>query len=179
MSSLQPSITTQSGLLPVPPGSTSQVSVTDADAYFATTPRDAEWTAIVDKQIWLNEANRWLGQLCFETTKGTCCGMTFDQAWLAANAELALALSKSPTAIIGAPTAAATGTHGAIKSQKLGDLQQDFYDLKDGQAVQTSSRFGPNDAIVLQRFPWIADLLGCFMSLQKTSGTRVIARVRS
>ena len=155
------------------------VSIADADAYFATTPRDAEWTALADKQIWLNEAYKWLGQLCFETTKGTCCGMTFDQAWIAANSELALALSKSPTAIIGAPISGGTGPHGAIKEQKLGDLMQSYYDVKDGQAVQTTGRFGPNDPIVLQRFPWIADLLGCFMNLQKSSGTRVIARVRS
>ena len=151
------------------------VLIADADAYFATTPRDAEWTAIADKQIWLNEAYRWLAQLCFDTTKGTCCGMTFDQAWIAANSELALALSKSPSAIIGAPSTG--GATGAIKEQKLGDLMQSFYDVRDGSV--SASRFGPNDPIVLQRFDWIADLLGCFMNLQKTSGTRVIARVRS
>ena len=155
----------------LPPG----VSIADADAYFATTPRDAEWTAVADKQIWLNEAYRWLGQLCFDTTKGTCCGMTFDQAWVAANSELALALSKSPNAIIGGPSTG--GVTGAIKRNKLGDLEQEFFDVKDGSV--SASRFGPNDPIVLQRFPWIADLLGCFMNLQKSSGTRVIARVRS
>ena len=155
----------------LPPG----VSIADADAYFATTPRDAEWIAVADKQIWLNEAYRWLGQLCFDTTKGTCCGMTFDQAWVAANSELALALSKSPNAIIGGPSTG--GVTGAIKRNKLGDLEQEFFDVKDGSV--SASRFGPNDPIVLQRFPWIADLLGCFMNLQKSSGTRVIARVRS
>ena len=151
------------------------VSIADADAYFATTPRDAEWTALADKQIWLNEAYRWLGQLCFDTTKGTCCGMTFDQAWIAANSELALALSKSPSAIIGGPSTG--GVTGAIKRNKLGDLEQEFFDVNDGSV--SAPRFGPNDPIVLQRFPWIADLLGCFMNLQKSSGTRVIARVRS
>ena len=151
------------------------VSIADADVYFATTPRDAEWIAIADKQVWLNEAYRWLGQLCMDPAKPDCCGMSFDDAWIAANSELALALSKSPNAIIGGVTT--TGAQGAIKEQKLGDLAQSFYDTKDGQL--TSSRFGPNDPKVLQAFPWIADLLDCYLTLSKSSGTRVIARVRS
>ena len=30
------------------------VAVPDADAYFLTTPRNAEWVALTDQQIWLN-----------------------------------------------------------------------------------------------------------------------------
>jgi len=150
------------------------VSIADADAYFATTPRDAEWTAVTDKQIWLNEAYRWLAQLCMDDTK-QCCGMSFADAWTAANSELALALSKSPSAIIGGPSAG--GTTGAIKRNKLGDLEQEFFDVKDGSV--SASRFGPNDPLVLQRFPWIYDIIGCFLNVTKSSGTRVIARVRS
>ena len=144
------------------------------DVYFLTTPRAADWVAVPDQTPWLNEAYKWLAQLCVDQTK-QCCGMSFDDAWVAANGELALALSQNPNAIIGGVST--TGAQGAIKEQKLGDLSQSFYDTKDGQL--TASRFGPNDPKVLAAFPWIADLLGCFMNLQKTSGTRVIARVRS
>ena len=150
------------------------VPIADADAYFATTPRDAEWTAVTDKQIWLNESYRWLAQLCMDDTR-QCCGMSFADAWTVANSELALALSKSPGAIIGGPSAG--GTTGAIKEQKLGDLMQSFYDVKDGSV--SASRFGPNDPLVLQRFPWIYDIIGCYLNVTKSSGTRVIARVRS
>ena len=73
------------------------VTVPDATAYFATTPRSAEWAAVITQQIWLNEANRWLGALCFDQAKD-CCGRSFDAAYTEAVSELALALSKSPTA---------------------------------------------------------------------------------
>ena len=144
------------------------------DVYFQTTPRAAEWVAINGQEPWLNEAYKWLAQLCVDQTK-QCCGMSFDDAWVAVNGELALALSKNPTAIIGGVST--TGAQGAIKEQKLGDLSQSFYDTKDGQL--TASRFGPSDPKVLQAFPWIADLLDCYLNISKSSGTRVIARVRS
>ena len=49
------------------------VTVPDATAYFATTPRNAEWVALTDQQIWLNESQRYLGQLCFDQD-ADCCG---------------------------------------------------------------------------------------------------------
>lgn len=150
------------------------VTVPDATAYFATTPRNTEWVAVTDQQIWLNESQRYLKQVCVDED-ADCCGMTFAAAWVATVSEVALALSKDPTAVLGGG-AAATGTQGAIKSQKLGDLQQDFYDIKDGQ--RTTSKYGPNAPIILQKFPWIGDLFGCYMTGSYGS-SRIIARVRS
>lgn len=150
------------------------VDVTAVDAYFLTTPRNAEWVAVGDKQVWLNESLKYLSQVCVDQA-ADCCGMTFTEAWTATVSEVALALSKDPTAVLGGG-AASTGTQGAIKSQKLGDLQQDFYDIKDGQA--TTSKYGPNAPMILQKFPWISDLLGCYMTGSYGS-SRIIARVRS
>ena len=147
------------------------VSIADADAYFVTTPRDAEWTAIADKQVWLNEAYRLLTGVCYDPTRD-CCGRSFADAWISANSELALALSKNPNAIIGGGSAST----GIVKRNKLGDLEQEFFGPSEGTA---SSKYGPSDPLVLQRFPFIGDILGCWMTLSKTSGTRVIARVRS
>ena len=144
------------------------------DVYFLTTPRAADWVAVPDQTPWLNEAYKWLAQLCVDQTKD-CCGLSFDDAWIAANGELALALSQNPNAIIGGVST--TGAQGSLKRNQLGDLVQEFYDTKDGQL--TAARFGPNDPRVLQAFPWIADLLDCYLTLSKSSGTRVIARVRS
>ena len=144
------------------------------DVYFLTTPRAADWVAVPDQTPWLNEAYKWLAQLCVDQTKD-CCGLSFDDAWIAANGELALALSQNPNAIIGGVST--TGAQGSLKRNQLGDLVQEFYDTKDGQL--NSARFGPNDPRVLQAFPWIADLLDCYLTLSKSSGTRVIARVRS
>ena len=68
---------------------------------------------------------------------------------------------------------AVTSTQGAIKSQKLGDLQQDFYDTKSGQ--ETTAKYGKNAPIILRKFPWIGDMLGCYMT-QGYGSSRVISR---
>ena len=149
------------------------VSVADADAYFLTTPRNAEWIAIGDKQVWLNEANRWLGALCFDQAKD-CCGRSFGAAYTEAVSELALALSKSPAALVGG--GAASSSAGAVKRNQLGDLVQEFYDVKDAGAAAT--KYGPNAPLVLQRFPFLGDLIGCWLTIPLGS-SRIIARVRS
>ena len=146
------------------------VTVPDATTYFLTTPRNAEWVALTDQQIWLNESQRYLKQLCVDET-ADCCGMTFAEAWTATVSEVALALSKDSTAVIGG--GAVTSTQGAIKSQKLGDLQQDFYDTKSGQ--ETTAKYGKNAPMILQKFSWIGDLLGCYMT-QGYGSSRVISR---
>ena len=146
------------------------VSVAGADAYFVTTPREAEWVAVGDKQVWLNESLKYLGQLCIDQS-ADCCGMTFAEAWTATLSEVALALSKDSAAVIGG--GAVTSTTGAIKSQKLGDLQQDFYDTKSGQ--ETTTKYGKNAPMILQKFPCISDLFGCYMT-QGYCSSRVISR---
>ena len=151
------------------------VTTAEADAYFTSTPRDADWQAVTTKDVFLNDAYRLLTAICYDQTRD-CCGRDFGAAWIAANSELALALSKNPNAIIGGG-GGSTGTTGAIKRNQLGDLVQEFYDVKDGQSLST--KYGPTDPLVLQRFPWLGDILGCWMTLTKSSGTRVIARVRS
>ena len=146
------------------------VTVAEATTYFATTPRSAEWVALADQQIWLNEAQKYLGQLCFDQD-ADCCGRVFTEEWITAVSELALALSKNPNAIISG--SASTSTTGAIQSQKLGDLSVSYYDTKDSQA--SGSRYGPNAPKVLQAFPWLGDFLGCWLNVA-TGSSRVISR---
>ena len=147
------------------------VTVPDADAYFLATPRNADWLAIpTNHQLWLNESQKYLSQICVDKD-ADCCGMTFAAAWVATVSEVALALSKDSTAVIGG--GAVTSTQGAIKSQKLGDLQQDFYDTKSGQ--ETTTKYGKNAPMILQKFPWISDLFGCYMT-QGYGSSRVISR---
>ena len=146
------------------------VTVPDATTYFLTTPRNAEWVALTDQQIWLDESQRYLKQLCVDET-ADCCGMTFAEAWTATVSEVALALSKDSTAVIGG--GAVTSTTGAIKEQKLGDLMQSYYDTKSGQ--ETTAKYGKNAPMILQKFSWIGDLLGCYMT-QGYGSSRVISR---
>jgi hypothetical protein len=149
------------------------ITIAMADGYFATTPRNSAWVAVVDKQIELNEANRWLGALCYDQKKD-CCGRSFDAAYTEAVSELALALSQNPTSLIG--TAAASAATGQVKRQKLGDLEVEYHAPTAGTV--TAGRYGANAPFVLQRFPWLGDIVGCWLKVA-TGSSRVIARVRS
>ena len=146
---------------------------TDATAYFAGTVREAAWVAVTDPDAQLIEAQRWLGALCWDETKD-CCGRDFVEAYTSAVCELALALSANATAIIGG--AASSGGAQLVKRQKLGDLEVEYQAPSAGTVV--AGRYGPDAPFVLQRFPWIGDILGCWLKVS-TGGSRIIARVRS
>ena len=174
------------------PTATAYLSVADADAYFAASFNAAAWAALsdADKTIALGEATKWLETLCWAGEKcdagqplawprvveaaGCCSGAdcsALPPALVQATAELALALYQDQTAIIGGGGASGS----AIKRSKLGDLEVEYFEGGTG----TGGRYGSNAPLVLQRFPWLGDLLGeCFM--QGSFGTsRIIARVRS
>ena len=177
------------------PAGSSWLDVVDANTYFLNTFNAAAWAAIpaADQTIALAEATRWLETLCWKGEKcdpaqpmawprkieGTgCCASavctTLPTAVIQAVAELALALHQNKTAIISGVTAGATQL---IKRQKLGDLEVE-YQAPSGESLR-SERFGPNAPLVLQRFPWLADLIGhCYMEGSYGS-SRIIARVRS
>ena len=146
---------------------------TDATAYFAGTVREAAWAAVTDPEAQLIEAQRWLGALCWDETKD-CCGRDFIEAYTSAICELALALSTNATAIIGG--AASSGAAQMVKRQKLGDLEVE-YQVPTAD-TSAAGRYGPNAPFVLQRFPWIGDILGCWLKGSYGS-SRIIARVRS
>ena len=132
------------------------VSGAMADAYMATTIRDAAWLAIpaLERDVLLQEAQRWLKGLCPDPAATGCCG-DFATQWTEAVSELALALKSSPAAII-TGGASAGGATGEIKRQKLGDLEQEFFQARAGTTTQTS-RYGPRAPAVLRAFPWLGD----------------------
>jgi hypothetical protein len=175
------------------PSAITYLDQTDADAYFVGSFNEAAWTALTsdEKDAALNEATKWLETLCW---KGERCDPTQSLAWprkiagagccvsadcttlpsaiVHATAELALALHQNKTAIIGTGAAAQL-----VKRQKLGDLEVEYQAPTPGTV--TPNRYGPNAPLVLQRFPWLGDILGeCW--LQGSYGTaRIVARVRS
>jgi hypothetical protein len=154
------------------------VSGAMADAYMATTIRDAAWLAIPagDRGILLQEAQRWLKGLCPNPNAEGCCG-DFATQWTEAVSELALALKTSPTAII-TGGASAGGATGEVKRQKLGDLEQEFFQARAGAVATQTSRYGPKAPAVLRAFPWLGDIIGCWIKGGSGSGA-VIARYRS
>jgi acyl-homoserine lactone acylase PvdQ len=147
-----------------------------ANTYFATTPREAQWAAITgaEQAISLTEAQTWLGQLCWNTT-ADCCGNTFDASYTRAVSELALALHSNPTALIGG--AAATAALGPVKRQKLDALEVEYFDPRGSGATATATAPTAKGPLVLQRFPWLKDIIGCFLT--NTGSSNLIRRVRS
>ena len=175
------------------PTTRSYVSNDDADDYFVHTMRGTEWGALStgEKTLSLQEATRWLETLCYKGEKcsstqtfkwprknasSDCCSevvcTTLPPKMVEATCELALALHNNPTSLLGGGPAASTT--GSVKRQKLGDLEQEFFEPSSGD-----SRYGPSDPMVLQVYPWLGDLLGeCY--LQGSFGSsRILARVRS
>lgn len=148
-------------------------TVTPADAgnYFLKTPRNAEWVAIAagDQQIWLHEAERQLSWLCLDQAK-ECCGKKLADVWTEIVSELALAMQKNPTWLSGN-----TSGGGQIKSASLGDLSVTYMEPKTSSAAGSGDKIHPKAPLILHGFPWLLDMLGCFMT-KSYGSSRVISR---
>jgi|GEM_PF-1280293 len=175
------------------PAGSSYVLVVDADAYFVDSFNNAAWMALTtaEKTVALAEATRWLEALCWKGEKCDpaqpmqwprqidatgCCAATdcttLPAALVQATSELALALHKDQDAVIGG---AATAVTGLVKRQKLGDLEVEYHPPSSGTV--TTSRFGPKSPVILQKFPWLWDLIGCWAHYSGAS--QLAYRVRS
>jgi hypothetical protein len=133
------------------------LTVADLDAYFATGLNAAAWAALTPEQkaAALAEAQRWLATLCW-TGEG-CCGRDYEAALLMATAELALALATAPGAIIGAPSDGRW-----IQREKLDVLEVEYDMLQPNQGIGAPNS---NYPLIIQRFPWLKDILGCWLQL--------------
>jgi len=176
---------------------TSYVSAATADAYFAGSIHEADWTAIdPDEQLsFLMAATSSLevlsynGDRCNPSTTDplqpqalawprsgiSCDGVAVTCAAIPrpiieATCLLALELQRTPNAIIGGSTAVT----GPIQSQTLGALSQSFYAPESSQAKVDVSA-----PLVLQKFPWLVDLIPSCLLASTGSSAKVITRVRS
>lgn len=182
---------------------TSYIDVATADAFYADSLKAADWGALTqqEKEIALIASTANLEVLSFAGTRcspstddpakeqrlqwprsgATCKGVAATCAAIpnevqSACAMLALDLHKNPDAIWGgAPSSG--GTTGAIQSQQLGDLSISYYDVQSG--TMTTGKVDDTAPLVLQRFPYLIDILGCWSKTATSSGGRVLLRVRS
>jgi len=177
---------------------TSYIDVATADAIWANTLNDAAWVALSteQKQLALMASTQALDVLNYP---GFRCDPSTDDANLPqrlqwprseafckgifstcgsiplpvqqACAYLALSLFNDPNAIIpGVPTP--TPERGSVKMQQLGDLKQEFFSPSD-----MGVKVDPSAPIVLQKFPWLVDILSCW--LNGYGSNRIIERVRA
>ena len=113
----------------------------------------------------------------------TCDGVTSDCSGIPyqiqeAEVMLAIQYDQNPNSFPGANTGGNTQSGTYVSKQQLGDLVQEFSAYPAGQ-TNTNDCTNCNDPIIIQKFPWLASLLRCWMSGASGNGTRVIARVRS
>lgn len=165
-----------------------------ATAYAANQPWGDTWAGLTQAQqeIALIGATKWMETLPYA---GTRCSATQALAWPRSGAscdgvpatcdiipikvrqaevELAYMLSQSPDAITGPPGGggAASGTY--VKRNKLGDLEQEFAEYSSAD----SSCDNCGDPALISRYPWLEDMLGCWLGATFGS-SKILLRVRS
>jgi len=92
---------------------------------------------------------------------------------------LAYQLVVSPDAITGQPGGgggAAAGTY--VSKQQLGDLVQEFAAYPNGEQSSNDCTSCANPEVI-NKFPWLSDILKCWANVSSGEGSRVILRVRS
>ena len=176
---------------------TSYISVAQADDYYAGSLLEQYWTPLTqaEKEAALMaatsslEALSYIGTRCtpssddplleqalqWPRSDATCKGIAaactmLPQPIVDATAWLALQLHTAPPV----PGGGTVGSTGAIKKQQLGELSQEFYDVREG----ASTKVDASAPIILQRYPYLVDVLSCWSDTAIGAG-RVALRVRS
>lgn len=162
---------------------TSYITNAEADTYFLGTFNAAAWAALTEdeKTVALAEATRWLETICYS---GALCDEDQPLQWpravdatgccpaavcpdlpakmVQATAELALALHRNPESLL-PPLPAGPGRIGFRKREKLGDLEVEYY-APSRETLTGAGRVGPSAPLVLQAYPWLVDMIGCWIT---------------
>jgi hypothetical protein len=139
----------------------------DADAYMAATLKAADWAALTSTQKGqaLKSAQDALRTLRWCTDETTCCGKELDASYTAAASELALVLFSNSRAVLGAANQLPTPV---VKRQKFAVFEEEFFDpgAVVAQVLPRDRRVGSHSPTVLRLYPWLLDLIGCWVSHQ-------------
>ena len=165
-----------------------------ATAYAANQAWGDTWAALsqAEQEIALISATKWMETLPYA---GSRCTASQALSWPRSGAscdgvpancsaipfkikqvevELANQLSQDPNAIVPPPGGggAAQGTY--VKRQKLGELEQEFAEYSSAD----SSCDNCGDPALISKFPWIEDMLGCWLG-SSFGSSKILLRVRS
>jgi hypothetical protein len=152
------------------------IEVADADAYMATTLKADAWAALSSTQKGqaLKSAQDALRTLKWCTDETTCCGNQLIPNYTAAASELALVLFNDNTAVFGAADQLPVPV---VKREKLGDLEQEFFapDItRNIRVLPSDGRVGRYSPTVLRLYPWLLDLIGCWVDRQNSTTVRLL-----
>ena len=180
--------------------SNSYVDLAEADAIAANLPFATEWAALTDeeKTNGLIVATRWLETL---TYNGERCSTTQRLKWPRKGAECDGQVStcseipydiKEAEVILayqyildpksfpgfngsGSGDGAPAGTY--IKRQKIDVLEIEYDQFNENQYNEDCSDCSL--PTILQEFPWLSDLLGCWLGNTSSTGNRLIRLYRN
>ena len=174
--------------------SNSYVTKEYADAYASNQYWQAAWFALSGdaKLVALMTSTGWMETLPYA---GNRCSATQALAWprsdvscdgvsatcdinplkiRQAQVQLAYRLSQDPNAIVPAPGGGGTPSGVFVSKSQLGELSQEFTEYKSAD----SSCDNCGDPALLTAFPYLEDLISCYLSTSFGS-SKVLLRVRS
>lgn len=142
----------------------------------ATTLKADTWAALTQtqKERALKSAQDGLRTLRWCTDETTCCGNELIPNYTAAASELALVLFNDNTAVFGAGDQL---PKPVVSREKLGDLEQWFFSpisTRNPRVLPNDGRVGRYSPTVLRLYPWLLDLIGCWVSRQNATTVRLL-----
>ena len=169
--------------------SNSYVDLATAVAIARMFPGGDDWVAKTDeeKELSLITATRWLetldyvGDRCSGTqrlkwprsgAKAVCDGVQADCTFIPpiikeAEVILAIAYVDSPSSFPGAGGGSIAPSGTFTKRQKLGELDIEYAQFSNNVGSSCDDCDNPQ---IIQSFPWIDDLLGCWLNMGPSSG---------
>ena len=176
--------------------SNSYVDMTQALAIAENIPGGSDWSALDEEKrnLSLIVATRWLetlnyaGDRCKDNQRlkwprsgASCDGITSDCAGIPyriqeSEVTLAIKYSTEPGKFPGGGSGGGAAAGTFVKRQKLGSLEIE-YDQYSGTSVTSCDNC--NDPAIITAFPWLKDLLGCWIGGGVSGGVGLMLRVRS
>ena len=176
--------------------SNSYLTLVTAEQIAANMPGGPDWIAATadEKNLSLIQATRWLetlnykGDRCTASQRlkwprkdATCDGMTSDCTsipYRVQESEVALAIQyqKSPSKFPGGGSGSSAPTGTYVKRQKLDVLEIEYDEFSN---AESSSCDTCGDPAIIQAFPWLVDLLGCWAAGISTGSNQMIRLYRN
>ena len=178
------------------PASNSYITMETALQIAANMPGGGEWSAIGEelRNLSLIQATRWLETLDYKGDRckasqrlkwprsgAVCDGVTSDCLGIpyrVQEAEVALAIQYNSKPNLfpgnGSGGSAPTGTY--VKRQKLDVLEIEYDEFSN---PESSSCDSCGDPAIIQVFPWLVDLLGCWAAGISTGSNKMIRLYRN
>lgn len=141
------------------------IETAQADTYMAATLKASAWAALTatQKAQALKSAQDSLRTLRWCTNETTCCGKELTASYTAAASELALVLFSDNTAVFGA---ADQLPKPVVSKEKMGPFEQWFFsptETRLPRVLPSDRRVGSHSPTVLRLYPWLLDLIGCWI----------------